>query len=93
MTNRKKIKIDLLNFQEHIRFKNTQGAYITTLRNADIGIFLDRTNQHTPKHRREMAGDNLDEFAEQVLEIEHGIITLQKEDADVIIGNDYNAVD
>ena len=70
-----------------------EGTYTTSLKNADIRVFIDRTYQHTLEHRKERARDMLDEFTERVLEIEHGIISLQKKEADVIIGNDYNISD
>ena len=62
-----------------------EGTYTTNLKNADIRVFIDRTYHDTLAHRKERARDTLDKFTESVLEIEHGIISLQKKKADACI--------
>lgn len=66
-----------------------EGTYTTALKNIDIRIFIDRTYLDTLQHRKERARDNLEDFSEGVLEIEHRIISSHKKDADVIIDEDY----
>jgi len=66
-----------------------EGTYTTALNNADIKVFIDRTYLDTFEHRKERARDYLDEYAENILKIEHEIISAQKKMADVIITREY----
>ncbi|MFH1415107.1 MAG: hypothetical protein ABIH89_03365 [Elusimicrobiota bacterium] len=70
-----------------------EGTYTTALRNADIRIFIDRVYQDTLEHRRERGRDELDEYTEKILEIEHGIISTHKENADIVVKKDYSVDD
>lgn len=67
-----------------------EGTYTTTLTDADIRVFIDRTYVDTLQHRKERARDMLDDYTEKILEIEHGIISMHKEKADIIINRDYS---
>jgi uridine kinase len=67
-----------------------EGTYTTALKNIDIRVFIDVDYMDTLEHRKERARDKFDEFINEVLKIEHGIISLHKNEADIIIGKDYN---
>lgn len=69
-----------------------EGTYTTVLKAADIRVFIDRDFNDTLKHRRERARDTIDNFIEEVLKIEHSIISLQKDSADIIINNEYSVI-
>ena len=69
-----------------------EGTFTTTLKNADQRIFIDRTYHETKKARLERAREEQDEFLENVLKIEHEIISSQKAMADVIVASDYTVV-
>lgn len=62
-----------------------EGTYTTALENADIRVFIDKTFHDTLSHRQERARDEIDEFTDKILSIEHDIISKQKEKADIII--------
>lgn len=68
-----------------------EGTYTTTLTRAHCRVFIDRTNVDTLGARMERAREEQDEFLERILEIEHGIISAHKQDADIIITKDYEA--
>ncbi|MFW6173602.1 MAG: uridine kinase family protein [Elusimicrobiota bacterium] len=76
-----------------IKIVLAEGTYTTALESADIRIFIDRSYKETLEHRKERARDELDEYAEKILEKEHEIISSQKEKADVIITKDYEVSD
>ncbi len=69
-----------------------EGTYTTRLENADSHIFIARTKIDTRAHREKRKRDasELDDFIDQVLEIEHGLISPQKERADIVIAKDYS---
>jgi uridine kinase len=62
-----------------------EGTYTTSLDNVDVRVFIDRTYRQTKKARLARGRDPDVAFLEQVLEIEHGIISQHKARADVII--------
>lgn len=70
-----------------------EGTYTTLLRNADVRVFIDRDYHDTKEHRLERGRDADVEFVEEVLEIEHGIISQHKELADVVIKAPEELVD
>lgn len=67
-----------------------EGTYTTTLENADMHVFIDRTFHDTREARMRRAREEQDEFLEEVLEIEHGIISSHKRLADVIVTRNYD---
>ncbi|MEE4255937.1 MAG: hypothetical protein V2I47_02775 [Bacteroidales bacterium] len=69
-----------------------EGTYTTALKNVDVRIFIDRDLKDTKKARAKRAREKQDEFLEQVLTIEHRIISAQKKDADIIITKGFDAV-
>lgn len=69
-----------------------EGTYTTALKNVDQRIFIDRDLNDTRKARAKRAREKQDEFLEQILSIEHRIISAQKKEADIIITRGYDAV-
>ena len=72
-----------------------EGTYTTLLQNVGTRIFIDRTYEDTRAHRekRKRHASELDPFIDQVLQIEHGIISAHKARADIIIRNDYSVME
>ena len=81
-------KVDLSAYKVII----AEGTYTTALKNVDFRIFIDRDVNDTRKARKKRAREKQDEFLEQILSIEHRIISAQKKDADVIITRKYDAI-
>jgi uridine kinase len=69
-----------------------EGTYTTTLTNADTRVFIDRNRLETLESRKKRGREEIEPFLEQVLEIEHEIISGQKERADIIITRDYQVI-
>lgn len=69
-----------------------EGTYTTSLANVDCRIFIDITYSETKNSRMERAREQQDNFLEQVLKIEHTIISAQKSMADLIITQDFDVV-
>jgi uridine kinase len=69
-----------------------EGTYTTLLINADTHVFIDRDLNDTLEARRKRNREPQDAFLEQVLTIEHNIISAHKELADIIITKDYDIV-
>ncbi len=81
-------------FEENIELNDVkiiiaEGTYTTTLKKADIHIFIDRTYHDTLQHRKERARDKIDNYTEKILKIEHEIISNHKKLADVVIDKNY----
>jgi uridine kinase len=66
-----------------------EGTYTTALENVDTRVFIDLTYLETLRSRLERAREAQDDFLEKVLEIEHRIISEQKDRADTIIDKEY----
>lgn len=62
-----------------------EGTYTAALENADVRVFINRNYRQTKKSRLARGRDPDVAFLEQVLEIEHGIISQHKARADVVI--------
>ena len=69
-----------------------EGTYTGMLQNVDLRAFIDRTYKQTKMTRAKRARDPNVAFIEQVLAIEHEIISKQKTTADVIIAPPQEAV-
>lgn len=73
-------------YLEGIQVVIAEGTYTTMLKEVDLKAFIDATYHHTLQHRKRRARDEADgEFIERVLEIEHQIISKNKELADLIL--------
>jgi len=68
----------------------SEGTYTTLLSHGDYHVFIDRNFEETLSHRKARKRDELDEFSERILEIEHGIISKHKRMANIIVNNDYS---
>jgi uridine kinase len=68
-----------------------EGTYTTTLKNADCRIFIDRNKMDTVESRKKRAREAQDEFLDNILTIEHEIISKHKELADIIISKQWEA--
>lgn len=66
-----------------------EGTYTTLLSQAASHVFIATDYRDTLKHREDRNRDTLDKFLEDVLEIEHNIISRHKSLADVIVSKDY----
>jgi uridine kinase len=78
-------KIDLSPFDIVI----AEGTYTSLVKNADYHVFIDRDYYDTRQHRLERGRDKIDEFTDQILKIEDGIITKHQQYADFVVRKDY----
>ena len=62
-----------------------EGTYTSLLENLDVRVFIDRTYHGTKKARLARGRDPDVAFLEEVLDIEHRIISKHKEHADVVL--------
>lgn len=69
-----------------------EGTYTSLLEFADFRIFIDRNYRQTLEARKKRARDRFDAFIEDVLEIEHRIISQHKAMADLIIPPDFDRI-
>ncbi len=69
-----------------------EGTFTTTLKNADKHVFIDLTYVDTRKARLQRAREEQDDFLENVLRIEHDIISAQKSLAHILINSNYEVV-
>jgi len=67
-----------------------EGTFTTLLEAADVHVFIDRNLNDTLESRKKRNREKQDAFLEQVLTIEHAIISKHKEKADLIIDKNYN---
>lgn len=66
-----------------------EGTYTTLLQNVDTKIFIARNRLETMAAREKRAREAMDPFIEEVLKIEHEIISKHKALADIVITKDY----
>jgi uridine kinase len=71
-----------------------EGTYTSLLKNINLHIFIDRTHQDTLEHRQKRSRheSELDPFIDKVLEIEHQVISKQRDLADIILTKDYSVL-
>jgi uridine kinase len=67
-----------------------EGTYTTLLKNVDWRVFIDRSYKDTIDDRKERSRDTIDEFSEQVLELEHKIIARHKTMAHIVVNGDFS---
>jgi len=77
---------------EGIKVAIVEGTYTTSLKNVHQRIFIDRTYIDTMEARKLRNREEQDDFLERILEIEHGIISLHKPRADIIVTNNYKVI-
>jgi len=68
-----------------------EGTYTSLLENIDTRIFIGRDYEETRAHREKRKRDaaELDPFIDEVLKIEHAIISEHRARADIVISADY----
>ena len=66
-----------------------EGTYCTLLDNAHKRVFINRNRLETMASRRKRGREEMDPFIEEVLKIEHAIISTHRQRADIIISKDY----
>jgi len=69
-----------------------EGTYIFETNGFDFKIFIDRDYRDTYESRMKRNRDEQSDFVEQVLEIEHQIIRDFKNNADLILGKNYEPI-
>jgi len=70
----------------------SEGTYTSLLENTGTRIFIARNHLETRDHREKRKRDKseLDPFVDEVLKIEHGIISEHRARADIVIESDYS---
>ncbi|MBM3435292.1 MAG: hypothetical protein FJY07_03625 [Bacteroidetes bacterium] len=81
-------EVDLSDFKILI----AEGTYTTVLKTAGCRIFIDRNRMDTQESRKKRAREKQDKFLEQILAIEHEIISGHKKFSDIIITKAFDAV-
>ncbi|MFO8063024.1 MAG: hypothetical protein R6V29_00140, partial [Spirochaetia bacterium] len=66
-----------------------EGTYTTLLEHVDTRVFIDRNRLETLESRKRRGREEIEPFLEEVLEIEHNIISKHITRADVVITRDY----
>jgi uridine kinase len=69
-----------------------EGTYTTLAKNIDCRIFIDRDMNDTRADRLKRNREKQDDYLEQILRIEHDIISRHKERADIVVTRDFTAV-
>jgi uridine kinase len=69
-----------------------EGTYTTLADHIDCRVFIDRDLNDTRADRLKRNREKQDEYLEQILGIEHEIISRHKEKADIIITREYHAL-
>ena len=67
------------------------GTYTTLLEPVDCRVFIDRDREDTKADRQRRNREQQDEWLEQILKIEHRIISQHKQRADIIINKEFKA--
>ena len=79
-------------FLEDTKVLIAEGTYTTSLNNVDLRIFIDRDYHDTKASRLERNRERQDDYLEQILLIEHDIISKHKDLADIIITKEFDAI-
>ncbi len=66
-----------------------EGTYTTSLEEVDTRVFIQRDYKDTLQARERRGREKFDPFIEEVLEIEHEVISRQGRNADVLISRDF----
>jgi uridine kinase len=69
-----------------------EGTYALLLENTDTKIFINRNYKDTLEQRIARARDVVDDFTNEILEIEHQIVVQSGKNADFVIEKDYSLV-
>ena len=77
---------------EGIKVAIVEGTYTTSLKNVHQHVFNARNYIDTKQARQKRAREAQDEFLEEILRIEHKIISAQRAQADIIVTIDYEVM-
>jgi uridine kinase len=77
---------------DNFRALVAEGTYTSLLSFVDLRVFIDRDFRDTEKHRKRRDRDTFEPFIEDVLNIEHGIISEHKVRADIVIAKDFDKI-
>jgi len=77
---------------DNVRVLIVEGTYTTELQNVNCRVFIDRTHQDTKNDRRRRGREEQDDHLEQILLIEHKIISSHKARADTIVTTDHEVM-
>ncbi|TVS11119.1 MAG: hypothetical protein EA419_08990 [Wenzhouxiangella sp.] len=82
------VEVDLSPFEIAI----AEGTYVTLLKHVDVRVFITRDYHATRAHRekRRRHESELDPFIDQVLAIEHSVISGHRELADILVHDDWS---
>ncbi len=69
-----------------------EGTYTSLLTFVNLRVFIDRDYRDTEKHRKRRDRDTFEPFLEDVLKVEHEIISKHKERADIIVMAEYDRI-
>ncbi len=69
-----------------------EGTYTSLLKFVDFRIFIDRSYHQTLEARKKRARDRFEGFVEDVLEIEHQIISQHRGMADLVVPADFDRI-
>ena len=72
-----------------VRVVVAEGTYTTLLHNVDTRVFIARNRLETMEIRARRAREPVDPFIEEVLQIEHAIISAHRSRADVVLSAEY----
>ena len=67
-----------------------EGTYTSLLQNVDFRVFIARNRLDTMEHRMKRGREDFDPFIEEVLTIEHDIISRHRNLADAVITREYD---
>jgi uridine kinase len=67
-----------------------EGVYTSLCENVDRRVFIARNRLETLEHRMKRGREDFDPFIEDVLQMEHEIISQHRARADVVITRDYD---
>ena len=75
--------------QAGVKVVIAEGTYTSLLKNVDLRVFIARDWQDTYEARIKRGRDLLDEFNQEVMKIEHAIISKHQAVADIVIQRDF----
>ena len=85
-----KIGEEVVNLKDY-KVLIAEGTYTTSLKNVNCKVFIDRNKMDTIESRKKRAREAQDEFLDNILTIEHEIISKHKALADIIISKEFEA--
>ena len=85
-----KIGEEVVNLKDY-KVLIAEGTYTTSLKNVNCKVFIDRNKMDTIESRKKRAREKQDEFLDQILTIEHEIISKHKVLADIVISKEFEA--